>query len=234
MKIANQAPHRFDARLPDLKGCVFIVTYGRSGSTLLQTVLQSIPGAHILGENNNIMLHLWKASRAARGTKGAWAPKPTDKPQHPWYGARDFRPNDFTKNLVDAFVFNILRPPKDARWIGFKEIRYSAYDDGLGLALDFIAKNFKNSYFIFNSRNSASVAKSSWWKKRDPEFVRDMVQTMDQRFAAYAKSNPHNTFLNSFEKLVEDPMSIEPLFDMMGEDFSNDAIRDILKQKLTH
>lgn len=234
MKIANQIPHRFDARLPNLKGCVFIVTYGRSGSTLLQTVLQSIPGAHILGENNNIMLHLWKASRAARGTKGAWGPKGSDRPQHPWYGAQDFRPNDFSKSLVDAFVFNILRPAKDARWIGFKEIRYSAFDEDFGLALDFIASNFKNSYFIFNSRDASSVARSSWWKTRDPGSVRDMVQTMDKRFAAYAKSNPHNTFLNSFENLLENPLFIEPLFNMLGEEFSEERVRSVLNNKLSH
>ena len=32
-------------------GFVFVVTYGRSGSTLLQTVLQSIDGYFIRGEN---------------------------------------------------------------------------------------------------------------------------------------------------------------------------------------
>lgn len=112
--------HRFDSRLPNLKGTIFIVTYGRSGSTLLQTVLQSIPGAHILGENNNIMFHLWRAFGAARGAKVAWGPKGSEKAHHPWYGADKFQPHDLGMRMADAFMFNILRPPKDARWVGFK------------------------------------------------------------------------------------------------------------------
>jgi hypothetical protein len=39
-------------------GYVFIVTYGRSGSTLLQGVLNSIPGYLVRGENRQALRHL--------------------------------------------------------------------------------------------------------------------------------------------------------------------------------
>jgi hypothetical protein len=42
------------ARFPN----IFVVTYGRSGSTLLQGVLNGIPGFLIRGENKDIVGHL--------------------------------------------------------------------------------------------------------------------------------------------------------------------------------
>ena len=57
-----------DDRFPDLnavsEGFVFVVTYGRSGSTLLQNVLNTIPGYCIRGENANTLAHLAKACHA--------------------------------------------------------------------------------------------------------------------------------------------------------------------------
>lgn len=42
-------------------GSVLIITYGRSGSTLLQGILNSIPGYLIRGENENLMAHFYNA-----------------------------------------------------------------------------------------------------------------------------------------------------------------------------
>ena len=35
--------------LRHLKGTIFVVTYGRSGSTALQSILQTVPKSHIVG-----------------------------------------------------------------------------------------------------------------------------------------------------------------------------------------
>lgn len=226
--------HRFDKTYPQLMGFIFIVSYGRSGSTLLQTVIQSIPDAHIRGENDNILAPLWQAYRSARGAKAHWSARGSAEPTHPWYGTNAFRPEVFAGRLVNAFVDEILCPPKTARWIGFKEIRYSEFGDALPRVLDFMAAQFKNAVFVFNTRDAKAVARSGWWKKRDPEEVIAMVRTQDARFAAYAAANPGNCFINSFERLVAEPESLATLFDMLGERFDPALVTSILSNKLRH
>ena len=51
------------------EGYLIVVTYGRSGSTLLQSILQSIPGYSFTGENNNVLLPLFHAFLRAEDAK---------------------------------------------------------------------------------------------------------------------------------------------------------------------
>ena len=49
-----------------LQKTVFVITYGRSGSTLLQNMFNALPGYVLRGENNNILSSLvqsWEALR---------------------------------------------------------------------------------------------------------------------------------------------------------------------------
>ena len=45
---------------------LFVVTYGRAGSTLLQNMLNALPGVTLRGENNNLLAPLvagWQGLR---------------------------------------------------------------------------------------------------------------------------------------------------------------------------
>ncbi len=231
--MSNRA-HRFDSRYPHLKGCIFIVTYGRSGSTLLQTILQSIPGAHLCGENDNVILQIWNAVRKVKGAKSAWGDKGGDHPSNPWYGTKYFRPMHFADRMVDAFVDDVLRPPPTARWIGFKEIRYDEFGDDLPSVLNFMSQSFKNAKFVFNTRDADAVSRSGWWRQHDPNEVKRMVFEQDARFASYASQHRTNTFSASYEEVSTDPYSLEQLFHMLGEDFNAKIIGDILTVRLSH
>lgn len=74
--------HHLNTRFPNLKRNIFIVTYGRSGSTLLQNLLMTIPGCIIRGENHNAMESIWNAAIRCRMTKQTWGK--TEQPaSHP-------------------------------------------------------------------------------------------------------------------------------------------------------
>ncbi|MGH3306736.1 MAG: hypothetical protein ACRDOX_03520, partial [Nocardioides sp.] len=55
--------HRIELR--DDLGYLFVMTYGRSGSTLLQGILNSIPGYLIRGENRQVLIHVHRFHRTA-------------------------------------------------------------------------------------------------------------------------------------------------------------------------
>ena len=225
--------HRFDRRFPDLKGTLFVVTYGRSGSTLLQGILQTIPGAHIAGENHNVMESLWHSVRRLRMTRDTWGKK-QQPPTHPWYGADKVTPGRFAERLVDSFVAEVLHPPVEARWIGFKEIRYNALGNNFGNVLDFMTRYFKNPHFIFNSRRAEDVAQSAWWADWDRGDVLKLVRTMDARFESYCAAHPENTHRVVYDDLIRDPAVIAPLFERLGEPYDEERIRAVMDTRLTH
>lgn len=219
--------------LPDLKGSVFVVTYGRSGSTLLQSLLQAIPGAHLAGENFAVLQRLYNASHQARRTREVWGKK-EHAPNHPWFGASQIEPERFERRLAELFVEEILQPPREARWIGFKEIRYPALGEALPEFLQFVRRTFPNAHFVFNSRKAEDVARSKWWAKQPRDHVVSLVERMDARFADYAAANPDHAKHVSYEAVVADPATLVPVFEMLGEPLDLDLARSILSVRLSH
>ena len=219
--------------LPKLRGTLFVVTYGRSGSTLLQNLLMTIPGCVIRGENHNILETLWWAKRRSLQAHITWQVD-GGAPGHPWYGADRIDPHSFGEGMVTAFVHSVLQPPRDVRWLGFKEIRYNSAGDKLDEQLDFMRTHFPNVHFVFNSRGAESVCQSEWWRKWKREEVLKMVATMDQRFDAYAAAHPECCFRTRYEEFTADPDVLRPLFDRLGEPFDPVAIRAVLDHPLTH
>ena len=63
---------------------ILIITYGRSGSTLLQGVLNAIDGVLIRGENMNMCFHMFKTYQAILTSKS----KSERSPQSPFFGAK--------------------------------------------------------------------------------------------------------------------------------------------------
>lgn len=218
---------------PNLKGSVFVVTYGRSGSTLLQSLLQSIPGAHFSGENYAVLDRLYEASRRARRTRKIWGKK-DHPPNHPWFGASKIDPVRFEHKLTKLFVEEIIQPPANARWIGFKEIRYQALGEDLADYLQFVRRTFPNAHFVFNSRKAEDVAKSKWWAKKPEVEVISIVERMDERFADYAKAHPDHSKHVFYEETVADPKSLKPVFNMLGEELDLDLAQSILSVRLKH
>ncbi len=104
---------------------VFVVTYGRSGSTLLQSLLNSCKGVQIRGENGNVLYHLYRAAMAARSTRQIGKTPQTVVPDGPWYGAGEVRPVLFESELIGNFVRTVLAPDDGIQVTGFKEIRYN-------------------------------------------------------------------------------------------------------------
>lgn len=174
-----------------------------------------------------------QSCQRARRAKAVWGKKPHPQ-DHPWHGASEIRPVRFERRMTRLFVEEIIQPPKDVRWIGFKEIRYMSYENDFEHAMNFLIRNFPNPYIVFNSRRGEDVAKSSWWKNHETSAVIDMVNTMDERFASYASSNPFRTFHAKYEETVSDPKSLQPLFDKLGEDLNIESVYEKLQRQLKH
>lgn len=220
-------------QFPRLKGTVMVITYGRSGSTLLQTAMNGLDNVCIRGENYLAAAPLyesWRRVTTAQADHGA----NYSKPGQPWYGADQYAGEQFGKDLVATFIRNVLQPEPHTEWIGFKEIRYNNMGGAFEGFIDFAFRFFPNLRVIFNLRDWDSVCSSGWFAKQDPQKVRAMLFQIEDRFRAAAARYPDRSLTVRYEELIANPEEYKKVADLLDVPFDADKMAAILAEKLLH
>lgn len=200
---------------------LFVMTYGRSGSTLLMGVLNSIPGYLIRGENNQAMRHLHAYHRTCVAEKKRRRAPGVRQSTHPWFGITQFNEAASIRGIRSLARASLLRPAEDTRVTGFKEIRW--YHDDLEEYVAWLQLVFPGSRYVVNTRNIADVARSGWWADREDSV--DVLTGIESRLLRVADSLGDAAFHTHYDDYVADPSSLRPLFEWLGEPFDEDAVR---------
>jgi hypothetical protein len=210
---------------------LFIITYGRTGSTLLQKLLGSIPGNYIAGENHNSLHGTFLAWRNANILKAkyGWGHEPID---HPWHGADAADPDAYARAMVEAFVTHVLRPPRGSKVAGFKEIRYLTED--LRDYLLFIDRFLAPATFVINTRSVDQVAQSAWWKDADKDELAANVARFEAVTDALVAEFPDRFIKIDYARWTKDPEALRPLYKMLGAEFDPARIAETLSVRLEH
>lgn len=205
----------------------FIIAYGRSGSTLLQGVLNAVDGYLIRGENGGILHQMFRLARTAERAKAAFGPIAAE-PSMPWYGIDLVERGPLLEDLRALFVRNFIRPGPGHRCVGCKEIRYGPGSvKDLGELVDFIDEAFPKSCFLFNARKLDNVAASGWWKRSGDSA--QYLEAFETRMRDAHARGRGNTFWVCYDDYVADPGSLETLFDFLGEPFRRDIVDSVLR-----
>lgn len=215
---------------------VFLVTYARSGSTLLQSLINSAPNVQVRGENNNTLFHLFRSHEAVLDTAERGRFGQQASPDEPWFGAGAVKPVWYLNSMIDRFVNTVLSPDDGVKVTGFKEIRYIPYymkDDEFDLYMDFLVKNFPDARIIFNSRNAEAVSRSGWHVQEDPVKLIETVRQSDERFAAYTVKSDHARHM-IYDQYVADHSLIRQMFDFLDLPFDADRVEAVFAKPLTH
>jgi hypothetical protein len=182
---------------------LLIVTYGRSGSTLLQGILNSIPGVLIRGENYNFAFHLYESYLKILAASEFEFAKSSESPTHSWYGANRIDIEKFNTNIFQAIRDVIIADQCGlVRTWGFKEIRYPNIGDQLGGYLDWLTMIMPNLGIIFNTRDLDDVAASGWWAKQNSESVKSKLASAENLFFDYMRNNKKISFHIRYEDIV--------------------------------
>src|SRR5690349_1509587 len=99
---------------------VFVMTYGRSGSTLLMGLLNTIPGYLVRGENDDALRFLFDFHRTCVERSSYWPIDRVRRKTDAFYGIGDFPPALSLADIRRLALDTLLRPKPDTRVTGFK------------------------------------------------------------------------------------------------------------------
>lgn len=204
-------------------GYLFVVTYGRSGSTLVAGLLNTLPGYLIRGENRDALHHLFRfhqtlVTESSRGSKAKLRQR-----THPFFGIADFPPEKSLAGIRRLVLDTVLRPKPDTRVTGFKEIRW--YHPDLEEYVAWLREVFPGARFLVNTRAHADVLRSKWWAEGDVEQNAEHLAVIERRMLALAESLGDAAYRIHYDDYVADPTVLQGLFAWLGEDWDEAAVR---------
>ncbi|WP_114423218.1 sulfotransferase [Nocardioides houyundeii] len=203
---------------------VFVMTYGRSGSTLLMGLLNSIPGYLIRGENRHALRHLYEFHRSGLVERARVNPQNARESTHPWFGIHGFDEEASLRDIRRLVLETLLRPQRRTRVAGFKEIRW--YDTDLANYVDFLRQVFPGARFVVNTRNLPDVAASAFWRHKDDALGR--LEVIEERMLAVADDLGEAAYRVHYDDYQDDPGALRGLFEWLGEAFDEESIRKTL------
>ncbi|MGH8893687.1 MAG: sulfotransferase [Actinomycetes bacterium] len=203
---------------------LFVVTYGRSGSTLLQGILSSTPGVMIRGENGGVLEELFRFHETARGHRDRLSRPGALPPSHPWWGIDGYSDETALRNMRMLVLETLLRPAADTRVIGFKEIDWPT--DRLPEMLAFLRAMFPGARFVLNTRDLEQVAQSKWWTRR-PDAPTEL-RAMEATFVAAIEGLGDDGYRVHYDDWVAEPSRLRGLFEWLGEEFDEDRVRAVM------
>jgi Sulfotransferase family len=215
-----QQSHRQDL------GYLFIVAYGRSGSTLLQGIISSTPGYLIRGENGGIAYQLHRfhaiADRRSAPKRARW-----NSPRSAWFGMGDYPREEALAEFRRLLLTTVLRPGDDSRVVGFKEIRWLQTD--LHEYADFLREVFPGARFVVNTRNLDDVVASKWWAG-DPH-SRETLEAAEARMLGLLDRLGDDAYHVHYDDYVQNPDKLRGLFEWLGEDFDDARVAEVMAQR---
>ena len=206
---------------------LFVVTCGRSGSTLVQGVLNSIPGFCICGENMNACLDLMGFYKSWYNSISNYRSNnmPVDY-RNSWFNPASV---DMLKDACRDVLWKLCSVSSDDRVVGFKEIRWKGVEDLEGF-LDWLYVVF-NARFLFLSRDHAEICNSKWF--RESRNCENMLQEWEARVGSYIASHPYQDWFWLDVGRLHPRDSVSPdrfrdLFSWLGESFDREKLQGVL------
>ncbi|MBS44363.1 MAG: sulfotransferase family protein [Nocardioides sp.] len=214
-------------------GYLVVVTYGRSGSTLLQGVLNSLPGYLVRGENRAALRHLHGFHRAMTEERPGGPPRAFRDPTHPWFGVGDFPADRSLAALRGLAIDTVLRPEPDTRVVGFKEVRW--YHDDLPAYVAFLRELLPGVRFVVNTRDHAAVLDSmeraGWFGAAQRAKNAALLAATEERFGALLADLGDAAYAVRFEEWSQGPAHLAGLHDWLGEPLDVDRVGAVLGRR---
>jgi hypothetical protein len=150
---------------------VFVVTYGRSGSTLTQGMLNALPRTLVRGENNLFLLPIFRSWSGLRVFQAKFAGGGNPKTTSAFYGLHELDMAGFAAGVGELVRVQLLgsTPPEDVDRLGFKEVLWHRIKprewEEFFVFMDLA---FDNPLYVLNQRDVEMASTSGFWRSRKP------------------------------------------------------------------
>lgn len=212
---------------------ILIICYGRSGSTLLQGILNSIDSVLVKGENNNVFYHFYCAYRELLANSKRF--NNSASPTHPWFGScwfdKDKFIHDFRQLAHNLLASNLTTESHRFTTLGFKEIRYPRLENPVPY-IEFLLSVFDTPCIIHLTRNhyTTALSQSKKFKNKKSASITDILSELE-RFDNHMKTlstRPYYFHIDYEEMVGTDRRVLTELFFFLGADYNKSTIDGIM------
>lgn len=200
---------------------VFVVAYGRSGSTLVQGLLNVMPRTLVRGENNFYLLELFHALEAVREFRRIHLHHETRKVTSAFYGLHAFRPRPFVQAANDVVTWSVVGDlrARDYDVLGFKEVLWHRITpEETELFFEFMDLAFPGVGYVLNTRDPATTVGSGFWTGLPREEALAAISRVREIQDHLRVTRPDRVVEVEYETLTGgDPEQVDGLLERLAE-----------------
>ena len=215
---------------------VLICATGRSGSTTMQRIVNSVPNSNICGENFGAINSLLEFYKRIKTTTIDFVPghlRPASyediiskdvKPS--WYNSYNFQQ---TVSMIKMLIASLFKNKEATNMWGFKEIRY---DNGDIKYLKEFKELFPQTKVIIQVRGNIAAQSQSSWLKKDRNAVQ-YLNALNNEFYNFYNQNKEWCYFTTFEKMF-DMENIKKIFEFIdcSQHYDQSKIKQILDNNI--
>ena len=215
---------------------VLICATGRSGSTTMQRIINSVPNSNICGENFGAINSLLEFYKRIKTTTFDYVPghlRPASyediiskdvKPS--WYNSYNFQQ---TVSMIKILIASLFKNTSATNMWGFKEIRY---DNGDIKYLKEFKELFPQTKVIIQIRGNIAAQSQSSWLKKDRNAVQ-YLNALNNEFYNFYNQNKEWCYFTTFEKMF-DMENIKKIFEFIdcSQYYDQNKIKQILDNNI--
>ena len=215
---------------------VLICATGRSGSTTMQRIINSVPNSNICGENFGAINSLLEFYKRIKTTTFDYVPghlRPASyediiskdvKPS--WYNSYNFQQ---TVSMIKILIASLFKNTSATNMWGFKEIRY---DNGDIKYLKEFKELFPQTKVIIQIRGNIAAQSQSSWLKKDRNAVQ-YLNALNNEFYNFYNQNKEWCYFTTFEKMF-DMENIKKIFEFIdcSQYYDESKIKQILDNNI--
>jgi hypothetical protein len=188
-----------------------VVTYGRSGSTLTQGILNTLPRTLVRGENNLYLLPMYRAYDRLATFKERFGGPGAAKPSSAFYGLREADLGAFASSVRDLVQRQLLGgvPVAEVDVLGFKEVLWHLVKPAEWAGFfAFVDLAFGDPLYVLNRRDVAMASTSGFWRKKQPGVAEQQIERVRRLQDHLRESRPGRCFDTEFEAITSDETAV--------------------------
>lgn len=186
---------------------LFVVTYGRSGSTLVQGLLNTMPRVLVRGENGFYPLLVYRACSRAMAFRELHYNHRPRQVSSAFYGVRSVKRHRFVAAMRRLVVDTLLGPVDRAEVdvLGFKEVLWhEVTPEETADFFDFLDEAFPGARYVLNTRTHEDVVVSGFWQKHDADEVFAAITRVEEIQAFLRETRPDRVHDTRYELITSD------------------------------